>query len=249
MYMNGLLVLFLLILIAIIPVCLVYLWFRIARFPLSLPWVLFFLLSGAAALFAALLLQNFFPTILPVNSRLGAVIFNIFCKIALTEELCRLLMLLLFFKILNLLGKGISAAKAPGPAARTVNAADPVPGIFSGNDAVWGSVAGLFAGLGFALIENAAYGAANMGVTLLRAFTAAPLHGACGARVGAAVVVFRDHPLPALMRFLSAVAIHGMYNFMLLLPGISTVLAVFAAFSALGSSVLFIHGVLRGQKG
>ncbi|GHT63361.1 hypothetical protein FACS1894110_00990 [Spirochaetia bacterium] len=226
--MNGLLVLFLLIFVAALPVFLVYLWFRLARFPLPLPWFLFCLLSGAAALFIALLLQNFSPNTLLVN--------------ALTEELGRLLMLLIFFKILNLMGKGIP----PGPAARadTTDA----PGIFSTNSAVWGSVAGLLAGLGFALIESATYGAANMGVTLLRAFTAAPLHGACGARVGAAAAVCRDHPFPALLRFLSAAAIHAMYNFMLLLHGIPTILAIFIAFSALGSSVLFIHGTLKAAK-
>jgi RsiW-degrading membrane proteinase PrsW (M82 family) len=239
--MNGLMVLFLLIFVAAIPIFLVYLWFRMARFPLSLPWALFFLLSGAAALFIALLLQNLLPAALPANSRLSAVIFNIFCKIALTEELGRLLMLLLFFKILRLMGKGIPPARIDG------NTTDPVPGVFSSSAAVWGSVAGLLAGLGFALIESASYGAADMGVTLLRAFTAAPLHGACGARVGAAAAVCRDHPLPALMRFLSAVAIHGMYNFMILLPGTPTVLAIFIALSAAGSSVLFIHGALRGS--
>ncbi|GHU16339.1 hypothetical protein FACS1894163_05520 [Spirochaetia bacterium] len=240
------LVLFLLILIAALPVFLVYLWFRIARFPMPLPWFLFFLLSGAAALFIALFLQNIFPDILTADSGLPAAIVHIFCKIALTEELGRLLMLLLFFKILNLMGKGIPPSD---PAPRAAADIAGTPGIFSSEAAVWGSVAGLLTGLGFALIEGAAYGAADLGIALLRAFTAAPLHGACGARVGAAAAVCRDHPLPALLRFLAAAAIHGMYNFMILLPGIPTVLAIFIALSSLGSSVLFIHKALRGPKG
>ncbi|GHV89743.1 hypothetical protein AGMMS50268_02460 [Spirochaetia bacterium] len=247
--MNGLLVLLLLILIAALPVFLVYLWFRISRFPLSLPWFLFFLLSGAAALFIALLLQRLFPASPPANSPLASVIFNVFCQIALTEELGRLLMLLLFFKILNLIGKGFPPSPKPPGLPGAINAAGPVPDISSNNAALWGAIAGLIAGLGFALIENASYGAANMGVTLLRSFTAAPLHGACGARVGAAAAICRDRPLPALARFLSAVAIHGMYNFMILIPGIPIVFAIFAALSALGSSVLFIHGALREAKG
>ncbi|GHT46411.1 hypothetical protein AGMMS49936_05310 [Endomicrobiia bacterium] len=243
--MNGMLVLFLLILIAALPVFLVYLWFRIARFPMPLPWFLFFLLSGAAALFIALFLQNIFPDILPTDTGMAAAIVNIFCKIALTEEAGRLLMLLLFFKILNLMGKGIPpSTPAPKAAANIAG----TPGVFSSETAVWGSIAGLLAGLGFALIEGAAYGAADLGLALLRAFTAAPLHGACGARVGAAAAVCRDHPLPALLRFLAAAAIHGMYNFMILLPGIPTVLAIFIALSSLGSSVLFIHNALRGPK-
>ncbi|GHV54246.1 hypothetical protein AGMMS49579_14460 [Spirochaetia bacterium] len=232
--MNGLLVLFLLIFVAALPVFLVYLWFRLARFPLPLPWFLFCLLSGAAAPFIALLLQNIFPNTLLVN--------------ALAEELGRLLMLLIFFKILNLMGKGIPPGTAVRAGTDIAGTPGAIPGVFSSNTAVWGAIAGLLAGLGFALIESATYGAANMGVTLLRAFTAAPLHGACGARVGAAAAVCRDHPFPALMRFLSAAAIHGMYNFMLLFHGIPTILAIFIAFSALGSSVLFIHGTLKAAK-
>jgi RsiW-degrading membrane proteinase PrsW (M82 family) len=255
--MNGLLVLFLLILIAALPVILVYLWFRIFRFPFSLPWFLFFLLSGAAALFVALFFQRLFPASLPENSH-SAVIFNIFCKVALTEELGRLLMLLLFFKILHLMGKGI--APSPKAADRIEvkgrfgdHSAGLAPGVFSGDnakggDTVWGAVAGLLSGLGFALIESASYGAADLGITFLRAFTSAPLHGACGARVGASAAAFRDQPISSLIRFLSAVAIHGMYNFILHFPGIPTVLVIFAAFSALGSSVLFIHGGIREAK-
>jgi RsiW-degrading membrane proteinase PrsW (M82 family) len=105
------------------------------------------------------------------------------------------------------------------------------------------------AGLGFAIIENASYGAADMGIAFIRAFTAAPLHGACGARVGAAVADLRDKPFPALLRFLSAVAIHGMYNFMILLRGVSWILAVFVAFSSLASSILFIRAGFQSFNG
>jgi RsiW-degrading membrane proteinase PrsW (M82 family) len=101
------------------------------------------------------------------------------------------------------------------------------------------------AGLGFAILENASYGSADMGIAFFRAFTAAPLHGACGARVGAAVTDLHDKPFSALLRFLSAVTIHGMYNFMILLRGVPWILAVLVAFSALASSILLIRAEFK----
>jgi hypothetical protein len=88
-----------------------------------------------------------------------------------------------------------------------------------------------------------------MGVAFIRAFTAAPLHGACGARVGFAAAELRDSPFPALSRFLSAVAIHGMYNFMILLRGAPLILAILVAFSALASSILFIRAGFKSFNG
>jgi hypothetical protein len=85
-----------------------------------------------------------------------------------------------------------------------------------------------------------------MGIAFIRAFTTAPLHGACGARVGAAAADLRETPFPALMRFLSAVAIHGMFDFMILLRGVPWVLAILTAFSALASSILFIRAGFSG---
>jgi RsiW-degrading membrane proteinase PrsW (M82 family) len=108
------------------------------------------------------------------------------------------------------------------------------------------SAAGLIAGLGFAILESAVYGAANPGNALLRAFTAAPLHGACGSRVGASVVLLREHPVQAVSRFLTAVVIHGIYNFMLIIPGrLPPLTAVLIALSALASAVVTIH---RGAR-
>jgi RsiW-degrading membrane proteinase PrsW (M82 family) len=110
------------------------------------------------------------------------------------------------------------------------------------------SAAGLITGLGFAIIESAVFGASNPGNALLRAFTAAPLHGACGARVGSSIVMFRKYPMQAFFRFIFAVATHGIYDFMLIIPGrLSPVIALLIALSAFASSVLAIHSRIADE--
>jgi RsiW-degrading membrane proteinase PrsW (M82 family) len=232
--MNGMGVLLLLIFISALPVFFLYLWLRLSRFALPLHWFLLFLLAGLVSLLAALALQRLLPDIPPGSGGTGRVFYTVFCKVALMEETGRLLVFLVCFRI---------AARFPLQSGNgTDSRAALVPGF-------WGALAGLAAGLGFALIENASYGAADMGIAFIRAFTAAPLHGACGARVGFAAAELRDNPCPALLRFLSAVAIHGMYNFMILIRGVSWILAILVAFSALASSILFIQGGFKSFSG
>ncbi|MDR3248387.1 MAG: PrsW family intramembrane metalloprotease [Treponema sp.] len=222
--MNGLPVLLLLILIAALPVILLFLWYRLIRFPISSGRFLLFLLGGATSMFIALILQSLIPALpdaaasSPLES-LGPVLFNLFCRIAATEEAARVLIFLILF-----------------PLARHKG------------DVLWGSAAGLVAGLGFALVESASYGASDVWIALLRTVTSAPLHGACGARVGAAVSGLRDHPFPSLMRFLTAVVIHGMYNFMIRSSGIPAIMAILAALCALASSILSIRAGLKNGE-
>ncbi|MDR3192391.1 MAG: PrsW family intramembrane metalloprotease [Treponema sp.] len=240
--MGGINVLFLLIFISALPVLFLYLWFRFSRFSLPPHWFLLFLLAGAASLLVALVLQRLLPDIPPGAGGTGRVLYTVFCKVALAEETGRLLVFLAFFR---------AAARFPTPSgggnlvpwARKGGETD--PRAVAPEPGFWGALAGLTAGLGFAAIENASYGAADMGVAFIRAFTAAPLHGACGARVGAAAADLRENPFPALLRFLSAVAIHGTYNFMILLRGTPWILAILVAFSALASSILFIRAGFR----
>ncbi|MDR2923956.1 MAG: PrsW family intramembrane metalloprotease, partial [Treponema sp.] len=160
---------------------------------------------------------------------------QIFIRVALTEELSRLLMLFIFF--------WISSRFLPGSAvyrdvAQDVGSAQPL----SYSIVKQGTAAGLVAGLGFAILENVIYGAMDTGVLLLRVFTAAPLHSACGSRAGAAAVLFRSHPIQAILRFLTAVAIHGIYNFMIIMPGFPSIAAVLIALSAFASSILSLRG-------
>jgi RsiW-degrading membrane proteinase PrsW (M82 family) len=161
---------------------------------------------------------------------------------AFTEELSRLIMLIiLFFGIHRL-----NAIRQPEQALANLPDSNLTPTI---SDETMAGAAGLIAGLGFAILESAVYGASNPANALLRTFTAAPLHGACGFRVGSAAIMFKDHPIYALFRFLSAVIIHGIYNFMLRIPGVfPSIAAVLIALSALASSVLVIRNGMKGES-
>jgi RsiW-degrading membrane proteinase PrsW (M82 family) len=139
-------------------------------------------------------------------------------QIALTEEAGRLLILLVLSLVLARFEKT--------PALPPENL---------------GSAMGLLAGLGFAVIETATYGAADLRNALLRAFTAAPLHGACGSRVGAAVFGFRDAPFRSVFRFAAAVLIHGTYNFMAVNPGMPVVFPILLVAASLFSALQTIR--------
>ncbi|MDR1098975.1 MAG: PrsW family intramembrane metalloprotease [Treponema sp.] len=233
--MGGIWLLLLLIVISALPVFLVLLWFRLARFPFSRLTCLCALLAGAVSLFPALLLQRFFAGFSWPPGRWDNLVYT-FIRIALTEELSRLLVLGAFFFISGKLQKDDDfppAVDGGGDFAR------------SGGSVAWGAAAGLLAGLGFAMLESAAYSAADFRIPLGRIFTAAPLHGACGARIGSALLVFREQPRRAVFRFFSAVIIHGIYNFMIIKSGFSSLLAVLIVLSALASSVIEIRGGMK----
>jgi len=221
--MYGPWVLLILIVISSLPLIAVYIWFRLAKYQLSLIRFLFALLAGAAAFFPALILQGLLGFSLPAGR--AALFYNFFVRIAFTEELSRLLMLSIFFWISGFV-------KTAG------NFREP----FSYGTVKKGTAIGLVAGLGFALLESAVYGASNTGVLLIRAVTAAPLHGACGSRIGAAAVMFRTNPVQAIFRILTATAIHGVYDLMVVLPGFPSIAAVLIAISALISAIITIRG-------
>ena len=207
--MNRIWILLLLIFAASLPVIIVFLWLRLRKSAVTLPWFLASLAAGIVSLLIATLIQSRFPS--PGGSDgFAQVLFGIFIRIAFIEEAGRLLPLVLLLKA----GKRRES-----------------------NDSAFGAALGLAAGLGFAALENASYGMANINITLLRAFTAAPLHGACGIRAGAAVSVFHQHPAKAIFLFLSAVFIHVAYNLMILIPTLPSALAIPTAFIAFFASL------------
>ena len=228
--MPGVGVLLVLLLISSIPAIAVFAWFRLARYPFSPTRFLLSLLAGAASFFPALLLQHILAArggIFLSAGRWG-LFAEIFVRIAFTEELGRLLMLSLMFFTLYRFRPTLPGEQDPG---------SPQPSF-----ATMTCACGLIAGLGFAIVESAVYGASNPGNTLLRAAITAPLHGACGSRVGASIGMFRESPVQAVFRFLTAVVIHGVYNFMLLMPGnLPPTAATLIALSSLASSVLTIR--------
>ena len=209
-----------LLLVSSIPAIAVFIWFRLARYPFSPPLFAFSLLAGAASFFPALFLQSVISPGSALFQFAGrwSVFAEIFLRIAFTEELSRLLVMI----ILVLAVRRFTLTTA--------------------------GAAGLAAGLGFAILESAVYGASNPGSAMLRVFTAAPLHGACGYRVGASVMMFRESPARAVSRFLTAVVIHGVYNFMLTIPGrLPPLTAVLISLSALATSVLAIRSGMREE--
>jgi RsiW-degrading membrane proteinase PrsW (M82 family) len=233
--MPGLGVLIFLLLLSSLPAIAVFVWFRLARYPFSPLRFSCALLAGAISFFPALVFQNV------LSAATGGIVYaigkwgliaEIFLRIALTEEFSRLLALVILFFAIRRLRPG--GQDSPSP-------------VSSGTMA---SAAGLIAGLGFAIIESAVYGASNPGNALLRTFTAAPLHGACGFRVGSSIAMFPERPSHAIFRFLSAVVIHGLYNFMLLIPGIvPSAAAILIALFALISAILAIRSGMRGESG
>jgi RsiW-degrading membrane proteinase PrsW (M82 family) len=209
-------ILLLLIFISALPVIGVFIWFHLTRYPLALPVFLYGLLGGAAALLIAGIFQGFFPPL--DNLDLRSLLFRLMVQIALTEEAGRLLILLILSLFLARYTKD-SALSAEN----------------------FGSALGLLTGLGFAVIETATYGAADLHTALLRAFTAAPLHGACGSRVGITVFNFRMAPIRSVFCFVSAVIIHGMYNFMVINPGMPIVFPILLVAASLFSTLQTIH--------
>jgi RsiW-degrading membrane proteinase PrsW (M82 family) len=214
--MNGLWALLLLMTISALPVLAVLMWIRLRRLPIRGPWFLIALLGGALSLGLAAILQMLFPK--TDEASVGVLLVKIFIQIAFTEELGRLVV----FAILLSLARRLNKEEEPYP-----------PG--------FAALTGLIAGLGFAVIETAMYGVGNFNIALVRAVTTAPLHGACGIRIGVAVSQIRVTPVMALIRFLYAVGLHGMYNFMILNRGIPLVFPVLIAFTALFSSIQLIR--------
>ena len=205
--MKGIWVLLLLILASALPGIIVFIWFRARKSPVTLPWFLLSITAGIVSLLIAALIQSFFPR---GRDELGQLFFSVFVRIALVEELSRLVTFIPIFTAAN----------------------------NKRRDSVsFGAALGLVSGLGFAILENAFHGITDISITLLRAFTAAPLHGACGIRAGVAVFIFSKNPAKATLYFISAVLIHGAYNLILASPALPSVLAILIALSALFASL------------
>ena len=210
-------ILLLLILTAALPVIIVFLWFRVRKPDITRLWFLASLAAGIVSLLAAALLQSLFSP--PAGTFFWQLFFGVFVRIALIEEVSRLITLVPLLKIGNHADK----------------------------NKTFGASLGLVAGLGFAMVENAAYGMADIHITLIRAFTAAPLHGACGIRTGEAVFILRQHPAKALFLFVSAVLIHGAYNLMIQSFSLPAVLAIPVAYAALFASMYLVKD--NGRNG
>jgi len=229
--MSRAFVLWIIILISSLPIIAVYIWFHFAKYQFSLHRFLFALLAGAAAFFPALILQALLS--FSFHSGRTAIFFQHFIRIALSEEISRLLLLLIFFMISNRITRNSGhLSDSPQPSFDTIKKA---------------TATGLVAGLGFALLESAVYAASDIRVLPLRIIITAAVHGACGSRIGAAAVLIRTNPFQAIIRILTATAIHGIYNMLIIMPGFSPVAAILIAVSALFSAIVTIRGGWLGD--
>ncbi|QQO09591.1 PrsW family glutamic-type intramembrane protease [Breznakiella homolactica] len=213
---NGFGSLILLLFLSALPVLVAYLWFSLRKYPYGILWFLCALLAGIVSLLIAAFLQGLFPV--SSGTGFGSLLFRLFVKIALTEEGGRLLALAVFF----IIGRRW-------------------PRIGSGESPSHGAATGLVAGLGFAFIENASYAAADIQVAVIRGLMAAPLHGGCGARVGMTAAALCSRRPGSLKNFVLAVLIHGMYNFLIIHPGIPAFVPLIVSFASLISAVYLIN--------
>jgi RsiW-degrading membrane proteinase PrsW (M82 family) len=227
--MTGLWLLFTAIAIASLPVIPAWFWAsrKSASCTLSGGIFLLCLTGGFLSVLAAALIQSLLPLPGQSSSGLPPLLFRAFLQISLIEELSRLVSLI--------------------PLLRFYRARHAPPNIPDEEDPSLGARIGLVSGLGFAIVESAFYSAAGPGTALLRAFTAAPLHGACGARLGSAAASLPRRTIRSLGLILSAVLLHGLYDFFILSPGIPSALSILIALSALGSTLVSLHGE-RGPR-
>ena len=222
--MIGLWPVFLLLAIVLIPLVPVYIWFHKMKFG-----SLRFYLSVAAGVISVLiagLAQGFMPLHLSGTSPLTGLLFGVFIRVSLIEELSRAFVLFLLFYFF--------------PYSRIMFREKPGSKLLSGSVSFFGAPSGLAAGLGFAAGESIFYGIADPGIALMR-FSAAALHGACGIRVGTALGYLAKSRFYSVFIFLTAVLIHGIFNFCILNPGIPEFLPAFIAFAALASSLISVY--------
>ena len=210
--MNGILILLLLTVTAALPLIIVFFRIKAHRPQITPAWFLAAVTAGILALLAAALIQSFFPH--PVEDELAELLFGVFIRVAAVEEASRLLILIPLIK---------------------------AAGRFNGGCTPFGAAIGLIAGLSFAAVENAYYGMADINIAMLRAFTAAPLHGACGIRAGAAVSLMSRRPAQSLFLLISAIIFHSAYNLIIVSPAIPSLLAVAVAVTAFLASLHLLN--------
>jgi hypothetical protein len=219
--MSTMLIVVLMILIAGLPVSAGWWYYRVKH---AAPGRLLpaALLAGLAAVLLAAAAQLAIAPLTPqpdlTSGAKPAILYKIFVEIATTEELARFLALLvfspLFKKSMERSGQNKSALM------RTF---------------------GMLAGFSFAAIETVFFTITSPGSELIRAISAAPLHGACGIRAATAALHLKETPALSAFSLVFAIALHGVYNFLSQRGGPFAYLGVALAVSAFISSAQKIH--------
>jgi hypothetical protein len=192
--MSAVFVVVLMILIAGLPVVAGSWYFR-AKHAVSMRVFLAAMSAGIVtvllAIGAQLLIARLSPEPTLQSGTKWVILYKIFIEIASTEELARVLMLALFTRLLT---KPIEE----DPHNRTALL----------------RTFGMIAGFSFAAVETIFFTMTNLDSGLVRAISAAPLHGACGIRAGNAVLYGKRSIGLSLLSLFFAIALHGIYNFL-----------------------------------
>ncbi|MDR2842262.1 MAG: PrsW family intramembrane metalloprotease [Spirochaetaceae bacterium] len=191
----------LLLFVSIYPIIGGWLFLHLSRLRMQTPVFLSAVAGGVLSTILAATLQSIIPVI-NIEARLE-ILFDIFVRIAFVEELMRFIVLRIMFAALVKFFK----TKLTLPLQ---------------------TACGLMLGLAFSSIETALIITTNVQFGMIRIFTAAPLHGACGGRC--AMAAAKDGGTTGVIRhFGSAVLLHGFYNAMLVREGFLPLVGVLLA--------------------
>jgi RsiW-degrading membrane proteinase PrsW (M82 family) len=216
--MNGFGSLFILILLAALPIVLAYLWLVIRKYRFSLIWFLCALLAGIVSILIAFFIKGIIPAI--IAETIAGLFLSIVVKTAIPEEASKFLLMFFFIAITK-------RWKRLNP-------------IESKSD---GAAAGLVIACGFAFIETIGYSMSDINLTFLRAVTASPIHAVCGIRIGMSAVAFNSrYTASGIGNIILAILIHTIYNFIILHPGTPIIFLVLVVVISIISSLMQIKG-------
>jgi hypothetical protein len=220
---SALLPVVLMILVAGLPMTVTWWYFR-AKYAVASRVFLAAMLAGLVTVVLAAVVQILVEPFAPqINSSADAkwiILYTIFVEIAATEELTRFLILLLFERLLK---KSMKKMRH--------------------NRTALLRMFGMVSGFSFAAIETIFFTTTNIAIDagLVRAISAAPLHGACGIRAGNAVLNGKHSIGFSMLSVLFAIALHGIYNFLVQRGGFFPYLGVALAVTALISGAQSIR--------
>jgi hypothetical protein len=218
--MSAVLVVVLMVLVSGLPVLLGCWYFR-AKHAMARRFFFAAALAGIAAVLLAAGAQLLVAPLSPrPNLAAGtkwAILYAIFIEIASTEELARFLTLMV----------------CTGALKKTLEAAP--------NKTALVRATGMISGFTFAAVETIFFTMTNPDSGIIRAISAVPLHGACGIKAANAVLSGKRSPGLSLLSIVFAIALHGIYNFLVQRGGLFPYLGIALAVTALLSGAQSIR--------
>jgi RsiW-degrading membrane proteinase PrsW (M82 family) len=157
-------------------------------------WFLCALLAGIISVSIALTIQRIIPAF--KIETIADVFFNIIVRTAIPEEASKFIVMI-FFIALSKRWKRLIPIETKSD----------------------GAAAGFIIALGFAFFETAGYSLSQLDTAFFRAISAAPIHAACGIRIGIGASAFQHRKTGlGIWNIVLAILIHTVYNFIILNP-------------------------------